>query len=261
MTVLSHLRNISSNAVLNGTEKDSIDISIVTLENRLNYYFSSDISEKFRFGSSTRGTILPRNMDGNSDIDYMVVFSDSDYKPITYLNKLKRFVNEYYSTSEIYQSSPTIVLELGHIKFDLVPAISDYISPYKVPAPASDYLEWISTNPNDFNQSLTDKNINNSNLIKPLIRLVKYWNSQNGYAYDSYLLEKEIVSMFFLSCNDLKTYLYEVINNLGLDYSAAQWKKDKINRAKNIIANTKEYESNDMPYAAEIEIKKLIPII
>jgi len=261
MTVLSHLKKISNSAVLSGTEKKSINTSIATLEQRLEYYFSKEISEKFKFGSSTRGTILPRNMDRSSDIDYMVVFSDDSYKPSTYLNKLKKFVDRYYSTSEIYQSSPTIVLELSHIKFDLVPAIDDVWSGYKIPASAADYLEWVSTNPNDFNQTLIDKNIEHKSLIKPLIRLIKYWNSKNNYVFDSYLLEKQIVGMYFWSCSDLKEYFYKAINNLEVDYFAAQWKHDKVTRAKEVVAKTMEYENDDMPYTAESEIKKLIPEI
>ncbi|MBJ6911581.1 hypothetical protein JG661_20150, partial [Vibrio cholerae] len=73
MTVLSHLNSVSSSAVLSTAEIDSINRSIATLEARLTSYFGSDIKSKFRFGSSTRGTILPRSMDGKSDIDYMVV--------------------------------------------------------------------------------------------------------------------------------------------------------------------------------------------
>ncbi|MFV8635809.1 hypothetical protein [Ralstonia pseudosolanacearum] len=42
----------------------------------------------------------------------MVVFSDSGATPQTYLNRLKIFVEKRYGSSEIYQSSPTIVLEL-----------------------------------------------------------------------------------------------------------------------------------------------------
>src|SRR5690606_40140815 len=58
----------------------------------------------------SRGTILPRSMDEQSDIDYMVVFSDGSATPQTYLNRLKTFVEKRYGSSEIYQSSPTIVL-------------------------------------------------------------------------------------------------------------------------------------------------------
>jgi len=65
------------------------------------------IKQHFRFGSSTRGTILPRSMDEHSDIDYMIVFSDNTATPQTYLNRLKAFVEKRYGSSEIYPARPS----------------------------------------------------------------------------------------------------------------------------------------------------------
>ena len=104
-------------------KKASLNTSISTLEYRLELFFGSNIIENFKFGSSTRDTILPRKADSNSDIDYMVVFNNSnDNTPQTFLDRLKRFADTYYKNSEIHQSFPTIVLDLNHIKFELVPA-------------------------------------------------------------------------------------------------------------------------------------------
>ena len=90
MTVNSYLSNLVSNLVLSSDEKSSINTSISTLEYRLELFFGNDIVEKFKFGSSTRDTILPRKADSNSDIDYMIVFNnDNNYQPQTYLNQLK----------------------------------------------------------------------------------------------------------------------------------------------------------------------------
>ncbi|WP_228527379.1 SMODS domain-containing nucleotidyltransferase [Noviherbaspirillum soli] len=86
MSVLSFLTATASSAVLSATEQSSIATSITTLQSRMASYFdSSAIAQHFRFGSSTRGTILPRSMDEKSDIDYMVVFSDTSATPQTYL--------------------------------------------------------------------------------------------------------------------------------------------------------------------------------
>lgn len=161
MSVLSHLEAVASNAVLDGTEKTSINTSISTLQTRLNNYFNNnELSTHFKFGSSTRETILPRKMDENSDIDYMIVFKDTTKKPQTYLDNLKKFVEAKYSTSEVYQSNPTIVLELNHIKFELVPAINKgttlYPS-YYIPDKAASKNDWIYTDPNDFNDKLVEK--------------------------------------------------------------------------------------------------------
>ena len=75
--------------------------TIDTLSSRLDAWFGKDITEKFRFGSSTRDTILPRSIDARSDIDYMIVFSESKYKPQTYIDKLRTFAENKYSSSDI----------------------------------------------------------------------------------------------------------------------------------------------------------------
>ncbi|MGX5736055.1 SMODS domain-containing nucleotidyltransferase [Bosea thiooxidans] len=258
MSVLSYLEGRSSSAVLSETEKSSISTSISTLSSRLSSYFTitgDGLTSKFQFGSSTRGTILPRSIDPNSDIDYMIVFEKGGYKPQTYLDRLKRFAEERYSKSEIYQSSPTVVLELNHIKFDLVPALHWLGSTYQIPNGTSD---WQLTNPNDFNSTLNTANNNNSYLLKPAIRLAKIWNTKNGYIYDSFLLEKWIAGLGFFMCYNQKDYLFSIIDNLTPNTST-QWRNDKIRRAKEIVAQVKQYEKDGMPVSAEVEVKKLIP--
>lgn len=200
MTVLTFLTSTASDAVLSAEETNSINTSIDTLSTRLASYFQSQnitIQQELKFGSSTRDTILPRHMDERSDIDYMIVF-DSGYQPQTYLGRLDRFANLCYPSSEIYQKSPTIVLNLNHIKFELVPAIqTSWSTDYQIPNGAND---WMSTNPNDFNQQLITKNQAHAYLIKPTIRLVKYWNAKSDYPFQSYLLEKWISELTFPSC-------------------------------------------------------------
>ena len=122
MSVNSHLTSTGSSLVLSSTESGSISTSISTLSTRLNSWFGNTITQDFQFGSSVRGTILPRSADSRSDIDYMVVFNTSDgkKKPQTYLDRLRKFAENKYSSSDIKQSSPTLVLSLNHISFCLL---------------------------------------------------------------------------------------------------------------------------------------------
>lgn len=262
MSVLSHLESVARNAILNGTEETSIKTSISTLQSRLDSYFGDKVSIHFKFGSSTRDTILPRNMDENSDIDYMVVFNDTTKKPQTYLDNLKTFVEKYYSKSEIKQANPVIVLELNHIKFELVPAINKgtilYPS-YYIPAKAADTNDWIFTDPNDFNNKLVEKNKNNNYEIKRLIRLVKYWNALNGYPFVSFLKEQDIASKYYYNSTNLKDYFFEYMLGMNVSSFKYQTTKDKVEKAQKIIRQTKDYEAQGMPVSAESEIKKLIP--
>lgn len=255
MSVLSFLTDTASNAVLSSSEQSSITTSITTLQYRMALHFDTGvIKQHFRFGSSTRGTILPCSMDEHSDIDYMIVFSDNTATPQTYLNRLKAFVEKRYGSSEIYQSSPTIVLELNHIRFDLVPATTTWAGELQIPNGSGG---WMTTNPNDFNSTLDAKNKEHKSLIKPTIRLFKYWNATAKFPFQSFEMEKWVCGLSFWWLTNQKDYFFAVIENLSTNSSYAKWVNDEITRAKNIVANVRQYEKDEKPVTAENEIKKL----
>jgi hypothetical protein len=255
MSVLSFLTDTARNAVLSSNEQSSITTSVTTLQSRMASYFDSNaFAQHFRFGSSTRGTILPRFMDEKSDIDYMVVFNDTSVTPQTYLNRLKTFVEKRYGSSEIYQSSPTIVLDLNHIKFDLVPATKTWLGELQIPNGSGG---WMSTNPNDFNATLEAKNKEHKSLIKPTIRLFKYWNATSRFPFESFMMEKWVCGLSFWWLTNQKDYFFAVIDNLSTSSSNSQWVNSEITRAKDIVSKVKQYEKDDMLVTAENEIKKL----
>jgi len=257
MSVLSHLQNTADSIKILDSERTAIDTSIRSLSTKLSSYFDN-IESKFVFGSYDRKTILRRSIDANSDVDYMIVFSDGNsWAPQILMNRLKRFAEAKYSRSEIYQSSPTVVLELNHIKFELAPAYKSWGTLY-IPAPASDYSDWISSYPNTLKDDLNEKNRNNQYLIRKLVRLMKYWNVNNGKVYSSYELEKYVIEKSYWFCSNLKEYFYHAVEGLPT-WNLPQYKEDKVDRLKKIIEQTKQYERDDMPYTAETEIKKAIP--
>lgn len=255
MSVLSFLTDTARTAVLSSTEQSSITTSISTLQARMVSYFASGaIKQHFRFGSSTRGTILPRSMDEQSDIDYMIVFSENNATPQTFLNRLKTFVEKRYGSSEIYQSSPTIVLELNHIKFDLVPATITWLGELQIPNKSGG---WMTTSPNDFNTTLESKNKEHKSLIKPTIRLFKYWNATAGFPFNSFEMEKWVCSLSFWFLTNQKDYFLAVFENLNTNSAYSQWVNNEITRAKTIVTNVRQYEKDGMLVTAEKEIKKL----
>jgi|JI9StandDraft_1071089.scaffolds.fasta_scaffold86953_2 hypothetical protein len=259
MSVQTHLSDLASSLILSSTENESIQTSISTLRSRLSDHFGSQVKEQLRFGSSTRFTMLPRKADEEADVDYMVIFDNTaDLKPQTFIDRLKRFAEAKYSRSDIYQSHPTIVLELNHIKFELVPAYKDWFGNIYIPA-TSGYMNWMSTDPNGFNDSLTNKNQGNDYLIKPMIRLMKYWNAQNDYVYESYELEKAIVNASYMWCKNLRDYFFEGIDDLPTWNLSSQLKKDRVQRAKDLMNKIKQLESDGYPASAAVEIQKLVP--
>lgn len=256
MSVLTHLRDTVSAIKIAEWERTSIDTSINTLSRKLGNHFNN-LNSKFVFGSYDRRTILRRSKDPNSDVDYMVVFSDgANYRPQTLMTRLKTFAEANYSRNEIKQSSPTIVIELSSIKFELAPA---YVSwgTYFIPAPASSYTNWISTNPSGMKTELDTKHRLNNYVIKDLIQLLKYWNVKNGKVYSSYDIERYVLDKWFFSCTNLKEYFYNAVEGLST-YGKSIYNTSKVNRLKGVIAATKRYELNGMPFLAEVEIKKEI---
>ncbi len=264
MTVNSYLNNLASNLIIRDSEKQSIKKSNDTLETRLNNYFGNEIGFVSVFGSYQRNTILPRIYDENSDIDVMVRFTDTSYKPQTYLNKLRRFAEHWYSTSEIHQSNPTIVLELNHIKFELVPSIfsgSSVLGTYKIPSKASSYEDWIYSSPFDFSKTVTEKNKAHNSQIKPLIRIMKRWNRINGGIYESFELEQMIVNHGFYTClfdtnANLRSYFYDFASSLNTWSLSYQYQKNAVNKLKSKVEEAKNDEIY-YPSSAEDTIKSI----
>jgi len=203
--------------------------------------------------------MLPRNADAYSDVDYMIVFDNANgYKPQAFMSRLKQFAEYYYSRSEIYQSSPTVVLELSHINFDLVPSYKTIWGNLYIPAPSSSYTDWVHTDPLSHNSTVDQANVDTNYQLKPLIRLLKYWNAKNGYVYASFALEQNLANMSFYFCSNLKDYVFKAVDNLptwGLSTSKCQ----KVERAQQIVKNVRQYERDEMPASAEVEIKRLFP--
>lgn len=256
MSVLSYLQETVTGVQIADRERISIDTSIGTLSIKLGNHFNN-LNSKFVFGSYDRRTILRRSKDANSDVDYMVVFNDgADYRPQTLMTRLKTFAEANYSKNEIYQSSPTIVLELSNIKFELAPAYFSW-GTYYIPAPASSYSDWISTTPSKMKNDLDAKHRDNNYLIRDVVLLLKYWNVKNSKVYTSYELERYVLDHWFFFCNNLKEYFYSAVEGLQT-YNLPLHKSAKVESLKQIVINTKKYETDGLPYTAELEVKKVI---
>ena len=264
MTINSYLTRLTNHAIVRDQEKLSIQRSIATLETRLKAHFGTQVKSSFIFGSYSRGTILPRTMDVQSDVDYMVIFAVSDLQPQTYLDRLRRFAERYYGRSEIAQSHPTVALELNHIRFELVPAIQNSWGSIQIPARTSGYQTWQDTDPKGFNDQLTAANQANGNLIKPLCRLVKYWNATARYPFESYGLEQHVAGQgyrFFglLSSRQLGDYFFQAVDSLEAGWSAPQRTKDAVNRLKQLASLAQSQERSGNTIQAEATMKRMLP--
>ncbi len=211
-----YLRNLSEELFIsyNSPERTKINNSFSTIKGRLKSFFGNEIDSVDAFGSYTRGTILPRKYDNNSDVDLIIQFDTEIYPKYTaetYRNKLKRFAEHWYSSSLVYKDFPTVVLELQNIKFDLVPAIQevsflDYVTLY-IP---DRFNNWQTTEPFAFSQKLTKANSAYNNIVKPIVRLLKFWNASASYPFASFELEQLIADMNFSGDNYESGFFYAI---------------------------------------------------
>ena len=198
MSVNGYITRVANAAIVRDLESDSIKRSSDAIQTRIVEHFGEDVTFQRIFGSFERRTMLPRSMDPNSDVDLMVVFKDDGSKPQTYIERLRRFVHKRYHQSNIYRSHPTVVLELSHIRFELVPTISDWLNDYRIPAPRTNWSDWMEADPLTFSNNLTDKNRRNNGKVRPLIRIMKYWNVRAGRPFSSIELEELIVKQGYI---------------------------------------------------------------
>lgn len=258
MSVLSYLALRAARAVLSEAEKASIQTSLDALRTRLKLHFGSGVQPLMVFGSFRRGTILPRSMDPESDVDLLVGFTDSGFKPQTYLDRLRRFVEQRYPRSITGQSNPTVKLELNHIMFELVPGLP-------CSWPGRDFLipdgpdRWQITSPLVFMRDLEQANMQSGGRLKPAIRLLKYWSAVNGYPRGSYELEAWAVAQGIWKSPNVAECLFTLVEALPGHYNA-QWKVERVERAKRLVGIVRQDLTHPI-YArsAEEEVKRLIP--
>lgn len=256
MSVLSYLTNLSSRLVISQQEKTNIALSIGMLKQHLkNWTHNNDIVDSFCFGSFQRDTILPRWADSDSDVDFMIVFQNpNNYQPQTFLNWLNEFAETKYPRSYNKQSFPTIVLELQHIRFELVPAVKPW--GYMIPAKGLYYNRWQNTDPQQLKNRVATANSFNS-CVRPLIRIMKYWNSINGKIYASHDLETKIANHMFWGCGNLEDCLYSFAESMVVDYSMPVYKKNTINSFKQKVYLARQQRLMGIDAIAENTIKSL----
>ena len=256
----SYLDDIASKLIIKGYVKDSITKSLDVFSERMKDYFreheSVNLKEIKVFGSYDRDTNLPPSVDYNTDVDIMLVMDDDGCTPQTYLDRVRRAVEAKYSTSEIKQSSPTIVLQMFHIKFEITPAIMDS-GLYKIKNGENGWMYTFCRS--DFS-NLTESNKANNYMVKPAIRLVKYWNvNKNFKAIRSYELEKTIIGYFqsnqYLGY-DTKQYLLEGLRQL-CSLSMSDYTRERLNKA---IAKVQE-AIDDEPIFQNVQYDEIKEVI
>lgn len=212
VSINNYLMTLSYSYYISHTsdENTKIRTSVDNISSKLKYNFGSKILSISTFGSYERDTILPRKYDSKTDVDILIVFDHTNLGMAvsTYREWLLKFANDNYVRSITYKNFPTVVVELSHIAFDLVPAKREGY-PSQLYIPDSVY-GWQTTNPVEFNKLVSDANGSYNNIVKPIIRLLKAWNAKAGYPFTTYNLEMQIAKMNFVGDDYQKGFFWAI---------------------------------------------------
>lgn len=229
MSLAGYLTEVSEQLTISDIERDRIDRSVKTVQSKLNLFFENAVKEQYVFGSYERDTLLPRSIDDWSDVDLLIEFKKSGFKPQWYIDQLRKFCVKHYSKSGLGRANPTFALELAHLRFELVPALSNIFGEIKIPAPNSVDSDWIWATPEALSVALNEIDKRHYGKIRPLVRIIKYWNILNNRPFLSYELELSIaeaeyrgrVSEWFNGRLNLFQYFQVFASNIK-DYSCFQ---------------------------------------
>ena len=124
------------------------------------------------------------------------------------------------------------------------------------------FSNWAPTSPNEFNKLLVEKNKSNDNLIKPLVRLLKYWNACNQYPFESFKLENLVVDHWTFSTWLFNPCLWKRFRDFMARMIAdTNRQRCAIERANNIISEVRNLELQGQIDPAERKLRRLLPTI
>jgi predicted nucleotidyltransferase len=144
--------------------------------------FQDRILYSYLSGSYARGTaIAPLD-----DVDVVFVVDRTFWdipifsslpEPEELLKSFTRAVKYRYPNSRVRTQRRSMCLMLSHIALDVVPAVEDKSKESCIMIPDRKSDKWILSCPKIHSEIAAEVNNDNRKLLKPLIKLLKYWNS------------------------------------------------------------------------------------
>lgn len=266
MSCNSYLSTVNRQILAKNREDEgSVNTSIEWLGRHLRAWEGFDeVDDYFPFGSYIKNTCLPRCVDNTADVDYIIIFNTNHLAPQTYLNKVNRFIEAKYPRSTRYQSHPTIVLDMNNIKFEVMPAVhlwGNGTNYYNIPASQAGPVVWTTTQPQELQQRLNSADARYGGLLRPVIRLIKYWNVRSGKILTSFRIEEYVISQTYLGCNNLADFFFYAVRYLSMCEPLPEYKRQRLNSFMNIVSTAENYKRLGYEPTAEQILRTLLPEI
>lgn len=165
--------------------------------------FASRIKTSYLSGSYARDTaIAPLD-----DVDIIFVVNPQAWpigllasapSPETILRSFANAVRYRYPNSSVKTQRRSICLQLNHLDIDLVPAIEADSIGQMIFVPDAETGYWIKSSPKLHSEAATRVNQSRSGNFKPLVKLLKNWNSNlpSTAKFKSFIVETMAARLF-----------------------------------------------------------------
>ena len=153
------------------------------------------VLDSFLTGSYRRNTMIAPL--SSADIDIFVVLDPSYYEQFgqaSLLDKVKRVLQKTYpKTPKISRNGQAVTITFTDFRVDVVPGFFRKDGGYLIPD--SVLKRWISTDPKKHVEIWEEANRHHNNDLRPLIKMIKCWNRENGRLIHSFHLEVLVLTL------------------------------------------------------------------
>lgn len=165
--------------------------------------YANRIKTSYLSGSYARDTaIAPLD-----DVDIIFVVNPKEWQtsllfpvptPETILRSFANAVRYRYPNSSVRTQRRSICLQLNHLDIDVVPAIEADSTGQMILVPDTDTGNWIKSSPKLHSDAATKVNQARREKFKPLVKLLKNWNSNlpSTVNFKSFIVETMAVRLF-----------------------------------------------------------------
>jgi hypothetical protein len=196
------------------------------------------ISSSYLSGSYARDTAI-KPLD---DVDIIFELASNSYgmggflplrpTPEQVLESFARAIRYRYPVSSVYGQRRSVRLELEHLDIDVVPAIVDSSDSSLIFVPDRETAQWIKSSPKNHSANATRVNAKHAGRFKPLVKLLKYWNSNlpDTIRAKSFMVETMAVRIFdSVALPELEKgllYFFDFVATRYGDQGEFAWKSD-----------------------------------
>jgi hypothetical protein len=152
------------------------------------------VLDSFLTGSYRRNTMIAPL--SSADIDIFVVLDPSYYElgQASLLDKVKRILQKTYpKTPKISRNEQAVTITFTDFQVDVVPGFFRKGGGYLIPDTI--LKRWISTDPKKHVEIWEEANRNHNNDLRPLIKMIKCWNREDGKLLRSFHLEVLVLTV------------------------------------------------------------------